>query len=271
MAPRNFDRALARLLAHEGGYVNHPADPGGPTKYGVTLAVYRRFGKAGATAADVRAMTFAEAGAIYRARYWNALRCDALPDGVDYAAFDYGVNSGVGRAARVLRRCVGQNSGERVDEATLAAVRRRDARALVAAVCDERLAFLQRLKTWPVFGRGWARRVAEVRSVALAMAEGGGGAVREPPPAGRPEQERSSTGKGVVAVNRTAQRGTAGGIAATGAVAAERAGDAGASFALIAAIVVAAALLALGGAFYWRWRAAREQARVILPNEGAST
>ncbi|MBV9954513.1 MAG: glycoside hydrolase family 108 protein, partial [Pseudolabrys sp.] len=104
---QNFEPALARLLVHEGGYSNHPADPGGPTKFGVTIFDYRKYVKAGATAADVKATTVAEARAIYRTKYWEALRCDELPAGLDYAVFDFGVNSGVARAAKTLQRILG--------------------------------------------------------------------------------------------------------------------------------------------------------------------
>ena len=94
MSASSYDEALRRLLAHEGGYVNHPSDPGGPTNFGITLADYRRYLESAATAADVHAMKVADANAIYRAKYWNAQRCDQLPPGVDYSIFDYGVNSG---------------------------------------------------------------------------------------------------------------------------------------------------------------------------------
>jgi lysozyme family protein len=103
MATTSYEVALARLLADEGGYSNNPRDPG-PTKYGITIGDYRRYVKPGASAEDVRAMTVGEATAIYRSKYWDALRCDELPAGVDYAVFDYGVNSGIGRAGKVLRR-----------------------------------------------------------------------------------------------------------------------------------------------------------------------
>jgi lysozyme family protein len=171
MAASTFDDALRRLLIHEGGYTNHPSDPGGPTKFGITIVDYRRYVKAGATAADVRAMTLGEAETIYRERYWNAMRCDELPAGVDYAVFDYAVNSGISRAAKVLQRLLGFADNGRIGDALLAAVRKRDAADLIARLCDERLAFLQRLKTWPVFGAGWGRRVKEVRAAALAMAK----------------------------------------------------------------------------------------------------
>lgn len=171
MTTSSYNAALARLLAHEGGYTNHPSDPGGPTNFGITIADYRKYVKAGATAPDVRTMTADEAKTIYRARYWDAQRCDDLPAGVDYAVFDYGVNSGIGRSGKVLRRVLSlPDTTHKVSDDVIAAARRADAKTLVAAICDERLRFLKALKTWPVFGKGWGRRVAEVRSAALAMA-----------------------------------------------------------------------------------------------------
>lgn len=171
MASRNFDEALRRLLRDEGGYGHHPSDPGGPTNFGITLAVARRYWKSNATADDVRAMPVSVARDIYRAQYWSALRCDELPDGVDYAVFDYGVNSGVGRAGKVLRRQLGlpDHSGV-VTDAVVAAATKVDPAKLVIAICAERLAFLKALKTWPVFGKGWGRRVAGVQTAALALA-----------------------------------------------------------------------------------------------------
>jgi len=107
MASSTYDEALRRLLVHEGGYSNHPSDPGGPTNFGITLADYRKYVEPDATADDVRDMSVDEAKAIYRKRYWDAQRCDELPCGVDYSVFDYGVNSGIGRSGKVLRRVVG--------------------------------------------------------------------------------------------------------------------------------------------------------------------
>jgi lysozyme family protein len=173
MAASSYDDALARLLVHEGGYTNHPADPGGPTNFGITIYDYRKYVKPDATAADVRAMKLSEAKGIYRAKYWDAQRCDELPAGVDYAVFDYGVNSGIGRSGKVLRRVlkIADNTGV-IADTVIAAAHAADAKALIVAICDERLRFLQGLRTWGVFGAGWGRRVAEVRSVALAMAAG---------------------------------------------------------------------------------------------------
>ncbi|HET9904975.1 MAG TPA: glycosyl hydrolase 108 family protein [Xanthobacteraceae bacterium] len=217
MAKWTYDEALRRLLAHEGGYSNHPADPGGPTNFGITLADYRKHAKPNATAADVRAMTVDEAKTIYRAHYWDALSCDDLPAGVDYTVFDYGVNSGIGRSGKVLRRVLGLPDDTHVVNATvLGALVRRDPKAVVNAICDERLAFLKRLKTWPVFGRGWERRVAEVRAASLRMA-----AERAPAPV--PDIEIApAAGKGAVPAPAAAKQavvgaGTVGPAAAGGA------------------------------------------------------
>lgn len=141
-----YAESIRRLLKSEGGFVNHPSDPGGPTNFGITLGDYRKYVKADASAADIRAMNVDEAKAIYRAKYWGAMRGDELPAGVDYCVFDYAVNSGTGRAPKVLQRVLGIPVTGWMDDATVAAARGREARALVQAICDERMRFLQALK-----------------------------------------------------------------------------------------------------------------------------
>jgi lysozyme family protein len=110
MSADSYPEAIRRLLASEGGYVNHPSDPGGPTNFGITLADYRRYVKPDAGAADVRTMQVDEAKAIYRAKYWGAMRCDALPAGVDYCVFDYAVNSARAARRRSCSACWGKAS-----------------------------------------------------------------------------------------------------------------------------------------------------------------
>jgi lysozyme family protein len=245
MAASTYDEALRRLLAHEGGYTDHPSDPGGPTKYGITIHDYRKHVMPGATAADVKAMTLAAAKSIYRTKYWDAQRCDELPVGVDYSVFDYGVNSGIGRAGKVLRRICGlPDRTHIVDDEVLTAVRSRDPAMLVRAINDERLAFLKRLKTWPVFGKGWGRRVAEVRAASLAMA------------AAKPAQPSAGTaaGKSTAPLSRTAQQTAAGVIVAAGAAAAQQAHQAGARSTAVIAIGVATLVLAAAGWLWWRRR-----------------
>jgi uncharacterized protein (TIGR02594 family) len=170
MTASSYEESLRRLLVHEGGYSDHPSDPGGPTNFGITIHDYRKYVNASATAADVRSMLVETAKRIYREKYWNALSCDELPAGVDYAIFDYGVNSGISRSAKVLQRLVGVAVDGEIGPDTIAAAVARDPKVLAAAICDERLAFLRSLGTWSVFGRGWGRRVAEVRAAVLAMA-----------------------------------------------------------------------------------------------------
>lgn len=122
-----YAESIRRLLESEGGYVNHPSDPGGPTNFGITLGDDRKYVKADASAADIRAMDVDEAKASYRAKYWGAMRGDELPAGVDYCVFDYAVNSGTGRAPTVLQRVLGISVTGWMDDATVAAARGREA------------------------------------------------------------------------------------------------------------------------------------------------
>jgi lysozyme family protein len=246
--------SIRRVLASEGGYVSHPSDPGGPTNFGVTIADYRRYVKPDATAADVRAMKVEEARAIYRSKYWGAMRGDDLPAGVDYCIFDYAVNSGTGRVPKVLQRVLGIGVTGRMDDATIAAARGCEARALIQSICDERLRFLQGLKTWPVFGQGWGKRVGEVRLAALALADKAAG--RAPI---RDTAATTAQGKGVVPVNDAARRGTVGGAIATGGVTAQQSAVNGADWLLIAVILAVAMVIAGGAWAFWRWHQKRRQ------------
>lgn len=163
---------LPRVLVHEGGYVNHPADPGGPTMKGVTLAVFSAFKGRPQTPDELRHISDADLEAIYRMQYWARVRGDDLPKGVDYAVFDFGVNSGTTRAVEFLQREVGAAADGRIGPNTLAAVRGKPASAVINDLCDARLAFLRGLRTWPTFGDGWSARVAGVRQLALQDARG---------------------------------------------------------------------------------------------------
>jgi lysozyme family protein len=166
---RNFARALSLVLVSEGGWSDNPADPGGATMKGVTLANFRRYVKADATKADLRAISDAQVAAVYRRFYWDAVLGADLPAGVDYAVFDFAVNSGPGRAAKHLQAVLGVVQDGRIGPDTLAAARRKPAGVVIDALCDARLAFLEKLPTWPSFGRGWSARVASVRRQALLM------------------------------------------------------------------------------------------------------
>lgn len=151
---QNYNYALQQVLKSEGGYTNDPRDPGGPTNYGITIADYRMYINKSGTADDVKNMHLADAQSIYRSKYWNAVNGDTLPSGVDYCVFDYGVNSGVGRAKKVYNNLKTDNPKDTIN-----------------AICDERLKFLQSLGTWSHFGKGWGARVASVRAGSLALAK----------------------------------------------------------------------------------------------------
>ncbi len=168
---KNFDEVLHRVLAHEGGYTNHPDDPGGPTNWGITIHDARAYWKRDADADDVRAMPKEVAKRIYKSKYWDAMRCDELPSGVDYAVMDFGVNSGVSRALKFIEAVAGVPADGKPDDVLVRTIANMPARPIITELCNKRLVFLKSLKTWPVFGNGWGRRVAEVKDAALKMAD----------------------------------------------------------------------------------------------------
>lgn len=171
MTASNFDACLKLVLAHEGGFVNHPQDPGGATNRGVTQAVYDAYrAKRGSEPRSVRDITYPEVQSIYRAGYWLPIRADEMPAGVDYAVFDFGVNSGPGRAVKDLQRALGTKVDGVVGVNTLALLTKADDEKLIADICARRLKFLKSLRTWKTFGKGWERRVRDVEAAALAMA-----------------------------------------------------------------------------------------------------
>jgi lysozyme family protein len=180
MAGTNFEAALAHVLVHEGGYVDHPLDPGGATKYGITLATLVAWRGRPVAKAEVMALDRREAADIYRARFWSAVRADELPPGLDYAVFDLAVNSGPARAARLLSRALDLPEEPRLSIEMVRAAGNRPVVDLIRRLSDERRTFLRRLAHWPTFGRGWSRRVAEVERQALALAGAAGSSASQP-------------------------------------------------------------------------------------------
>lgn len=166
----NFAEALQALLKHEGGYVNHPADPGGMTNLGVTKKVWEEWVGHEVDEKAMRALTPEIVGPMYKAKYWDKIKGDDLPAGVDYAVFDAAVNSGPGRAAKWLQACVGVEPDGGIGPKTLAAVAGFATADLVEDYNKRRLSFLMDLQHWDTFGKGWSRRVTEVASVAGNMA-----------------------------------------------------------------------------------------------------
>ena len=170
-----FDACLAFTLREEGGYVDDPADPGGATNMGITLATYRQWSdNPELGSAQVQDMTARTARAIYRSLYWNPVRADALPMGVDLSVFDMGVNAGIWASARLLQRALGF-TGEEVDGCvgpeTLGAAAKCDARALVNDLAERQTAYYETLSDFPTFGTGWLDRTRARLDAALAMVE----------------------------------------------------------------------------------------------------
>ncbi|AAR97669.1 glycoside hydrolase family 108 protein [Bordetella bronchiseptica] len=152
----DFDTAFDRLIGHEGGYSNNPADPGGETMWGVTAAVARANGYTG----PMRDMPRDTAKAIYRARYWTPVRGDMLPPAVAFQVFDAAVNHGTGQAAKWLQAAVGTAQDGQIGPLTLNAAAGMNPTMLALLFNSARMMFYTNLPTWPTFGKGWARRVA---------------------------------------------------------------------------------------------------------------
>ena len=171
MAAANWEKAFQAVLKHEGGFVNHPRDPGGMTNLGVTKKVWEDFVGREVDEREMRALTPDVVKPLYKKNYWDKIKGDQLPSGVDYAAYDLAVNSGTGRAAKYLQQIAGVHADGVIGPKSMEAILACDPVETVDAICDMRLDFLQRLPTWNTFGKGWGRRVEEVKSIGLQMAK----------------------------------------------------------------------------------------------------
>ncbi|MFC0284822.1 glycoside hydrolase family 108 protein [Camelimonas abortus] len=271
MAASTYKEALSAVLKHEGGYVNHPADPGGATNRGVTQRVYDAERKRrGLPTRSVRQITDAELQAIYRQQYWEKIRGDDLPPGVDYVVFDGAVNSGVAQSAKWLQRALGVRVDGIIGNATIAACWDvKDHDALIADICARRMAFLQALKTWPTFGKGWSRRVSDVLRTGQQWARGKVGpavTVVEPGMSAKANVEDArplpSSGMADAAIGGGSVLGVIGG-ALEGARDAltPLAGGSATVNGIVAVLVVAGVALAVGGAI-WRAQQQRKAAQV---------
>lgn len=163
---QNFEASLEHVLKHEGGWADHPADPGGATMKGVTLATYSDWLGRPASKDELRNISDAHLQEIYKKRYWDAVCGDDLPAGVDYVVFDMAVNSGPGRAAKMLQASVGATPDGAIGPKTLAIVKEQDADALIGIFQRKRQHFLEALPTFATFGKGWTRRVNEAAEIA---------------------------------------------------------------------------------------------------------
>jgi lysozyme family protein len=166
----NWDECFAMVIKSEGGFVNNSKDPGGMTNLGVTRSAWQGFVNRDVTEAEMRALTPESVKPFYKALYWDRIKGDSLPDGVDYAAYDLAVNSGPHRAAQYLQEIAGVTADGMIGPKSLEAIKSCNAEETADAICDMRLDFLKRLATFDTFGKGWSRRVAEVKAKAISMA-----------------------------------------------------------------------------------------------------
>lgn len=156
----NFDRAFIKLLGHEGGYSNNPSDPGGETMWGVTKTVARENGYFGA----MRDLPVDVSKAIYRRKYWDAVKAEELPPSLRYAVFDAAVNSGPKQAIKWLQEAIGASVDGVIGGQTISMSRAAQPDFAARRMLAARLEFMTNLKVWPVFSRGWARRIAGLLS-----------------------------------------------------------------------------------------------------------
>lgn len=250
---KDFVLILHYVLQSEGGYTNDPADPGGPTNWGITIIDARKYWKSNATATDVKAMPQSVAEQIYKEKYWNAMNCDSLPVGVDYSIMDYGVNSGIGRAGKVLRRALKMSDTTSVISAdVISACSKADPNMLINYINTERLAFLQSLKTWPNFGKGWGARVASVKARSLAMAQGATVIVDTPKPT-------EPSAKGHVTTH-SAQNGSITGTVVTGGATAVATSH---SWEVATIVICATVVIAFGVYLFFQWKQKQDQEKAV--------
>ena len=173
----NYEAFLARVIQkYEGGYGWSKADPGGPTKYGITCYDLAEFDHVKMTsmsawAPKVKAMPLSTAETIYSTKYANAVRFNDLPSGSDCVMLDYQINSG-SRAILAARAVLGVKGGSIMDQALLDAIKKADPATFVTAMCAERMHFLRGLRTWGEFGGGWTSRVTDLKAYCLHLASG---------------------------------------------------------------------------------------------------
>lgn len=171
-----FQRCVEIVLKHEGGFVDHPVDPGGATNFGISLRYARSLGSqldldgdGDVDKDDIVRVTVEKAAIVYQNWFWKDVRGEELPSGLDLVVFDFAVNSGAGRAIRYLQKVLGVQQDGVFGPATMLAVKQANAMDVINRLSDERLKFLQGLRTWPTFGRGWTNRVNDVHVQATEM------------------------------------------------------------------------------------------------------
>ena len=165
----NFVKSLHHVLKSEGGFVDHPDDPGGVTNKGITARTYENFLGGPVDVQMMRDIPDNHVEEIYKDMYWEVVRADDLPDGVDLCVFDFGVNAGPVRSAKMLQSCVDATEDGVIGPKTLARVSEQDTEELIKLFSIKREEYYKSLRHFETFGRGWLRRNEDVRDTAIDM------------------------------------------------------------------------------------------------------
>lgn len=179
MSSSNFKKCLQHVLQFEGGYVDHPSDPGGATNRGITRKTLARWRGISPwwdlPKSAVRELAENESEAIYKQAYWATSAGRHLPNGIDLAIFDFAVNSGPSRTAKALQKILNVPQDGIIGPMTLTALtrfsRRWGTHIVIKKICDHRRGFLRSLSTFKTFGRGWTKRVNATEQLARQMAK----------------------------------------------------------------------------------------------------
>ena len=166
--------AITKVLEHEGGFVNNPADKGGATNFGITQKVYEAWLKRPVTVAEMKAMPKGNAIAIYKTNYWDKIKGDQLKDySMAYAIFDQAVNRGISAAVKQAQKVIGVNPDGIAGPSFVAAMNAYDSgKFLINYLVASTEAYKQIVNNNPsqsVFLKGWLNRIDSIKSYATAF------------------------------------------------------------------------------------------------------
>ena len=167
----NFKECLDLVLKAEGGWVNHPSDPGGETNLGVTKRVWEEY--VGHTVESLKKLTKEDVAPLYELKYWRPCYGEVLPRGLDFVVFSMGVNAGPGRSVKLLQSSIGCVPDGVIGPTTRGLISDSNSATLIAKFSESRREYYRSLKNFPIFGKGWLNRVDHEEAQALQMIKNG--------------------------------------------------------------------------------------------------
>lgn len=177
---KNWDKSFELVIAHEGGFTADERDRGnqlpdgrkGSTMLGVTQANWERYIGRQVTHDEMKKLTKADVKPFYKQGYWDAMSCDRLPSGVDYACYDYAVNAGVFACRKMIQYALAVGVDGVWGQQTWGAIEKTDPATLIKNFAQVKRSWYRGLKQFPIYGKGWIRRVDESEKSALGMIDG---------------------------------------------------------------------------------------------------